>query len=51
MMDKCDVGSKVHGPLPYPDQVSSQLKEAGFDNIQFEKLVPGFFLFKAGLRS
>ncbi len=35
------------GPLPYPEQVCSQLKEAGFERVQFEKLIPGFFLFKA----
>jgi len=39
------------GPLPYPDQVRGQLKEAGFDKVQLEKLMPGFFLFKARLSS
>ena len=39
------------GPLPYPDQVRGQLKKAGFDKVQFEKLIPGFFLFKARLSS
>lgn len=34
------------GPLPYPKDVCNQLKEAGFDQIQFEKLIPGFYLFK-----
>ena len=35
------------GPLPYPEQVCDQLKEAEFDEVQFEKLIPGFYLFKA----
>lgn len=35
------------GPLPNPEQVLSQLKEAGFQRIQYEKLIPGFFLFTA----
>lgn len=34
------------GPLPYPEQVCDQLKEAGFDKVQFERLIPGFYLFK-----
>jgi SAM-dependent methyltransferase len=39
------------GPLPYPEQLSSQLEAAGFDKVQIEKLIPGFFLFKAGVDS
>jgi SAM-dependent methyltransferase len=35
------------GPLPHPDDVCDQLKNAGFDDVQFEKLIPSFFLFKA----
>jgi cyclopropane fatty-acyl-phospholipid synthase-like methyltransferase len=35
------------GPLPYPDNICSQLKAAGFNQAQFEQLVPGFYLFKA----
>lgn len=38
------------GPLPYPEQICGQLKEAGFEKIQIEKLMPGFFLFKAVLQ-
>ena len=37
------------GPLPHPQQVCNQLKEAGFDKVRCEKLMPGFFLFKCGL--
>ncbi|MDD3814219.1 MAG: methyltransferase domain-containing protein [Desulfocapsaceae bacterium] len=39
--------TKGCGPLPSPDQVCDQLKAAGFDKIQVEKLMPGFFLFTA----
>jgi len=35
------------GPLPNPDSVCDQLKDAGFDEIKFEKLIPAFYLFKA----
>ncbi len=35
------------GPLPYPEHVCEQLKEAGFDEVRFEKLIPAFYLFKA----
>ena len=35
------------GPLPDPDNVCDQLNDAGFDEIQFEKLIPAFYLFKA----
>jgi SAM-dependent methyltransferase len=35
------------GPLPDPDITSDQLKDAGFDEVQFEKLIPAFYLFKA----
>ena len=34
------------GSLPYPGQVCDQLKEAGFDKVQFERLIPGFYLFE-----
>lgn len=35
------------GPLPDPDNVCDQLNDAGFDEIQSEKLIPAFYLFKA----
>jgi cyclopropane fatty-acyl-phospholipid synthase-like methyltransferase len=35
------------GPLPYPENVCDQLKEAGFNRVHFEKLIPGFYLFTA----
>lgn len=35
------------GPLPDPDNVCDQLNDAGFVEIQFEKLIPAFYLFKA----
>ncbi|MEW6532591.1 MAG: methyltransferase domain-containing protein [Thermodesulfobacteriota bacterium] len=35
------------GSLPYPEQMCDQLKEAGFDKVQFERLMPGFFSFKS----
>jgi cyclopropane fatty-acyl-phospholipid synthase-like methyltransferase len=35
------------GPLPDPDNVCDRLNDAGFDEIQFEKLIPAFYLFKA----
>jgi 4-hydroxy-2,2'-bipyrrole-5-carbaldehyde O-methyltransferase len=35
------------GPLPNPDSVCDQLNDAGFDEVQFEKLIPAFYLFKA----
>lgn len=35
------------GPLPDPENVCDQLNDAGFDEIQFEKLIPAFYLFKA----
>ena len=35
------------GPLPDPDSVCDQLNDAGFDEVQFEKLIPAFYLFKA----
>jgi 4-hydroxy-2,2'-bipyrrole-5-carbaldehyde O-methyltransferase len=35
------------GPLPDPDITCDQLKDAGFDEVQFEKLIPAFYLFKA----
>jgi SAM-dependent methyltransferase len=35
------------GPLPYPENVFEQLKEAGLDEVQFEQLIPGFYLFIA----
>ncbi|MBU1169210.1 MAG: class I SAM-dependent methyltransferase [Proteobacteria bacterium] len=35
------------GPLPTPDNVCDQLYDAGFNEIQFEKLIPAFYLFKA----
>jgi 4-hydroxy-2,2'-bipyrrole-5-carbaldehyde O-methyltransferase len=35
------------GPLPDPDSVCDQLNNAGFDEVQFEKLIPAFYLFKA----
>ncbi len=35
------------GPLPFPDDVCNQLKAAGFDDVQFEQLIPAFYLFKA----
>lgn len=37
------------GPLPSPDQLCDQLNEAGFDKIQIEKLMPGFFVFSANI--
>jgi 2-polyprenyl-3-methyl-5-hydroxy-6-metoxy-1,4-benzoquinol methylase len=35
------------GPLPDPDNVYDQLNDAGFVEIQIEKLIPAFYLFKA----
>ena len=35
------------GPLPHPDNVCDQLKDAGFDEIKCEQLIPAFYLFKA----
>jgi 4-hydroxy-2,2'-bipyrrole-5-carbaldehyde O-methyltransferase len=35
------------GPLPHPDNVCDQLKDAGFDKIKCEQLIPAFYLFKA----
>ncbi len=35
------------GPLPDPDKVCDQLNDAGFDEVQLEKLIPAFYLFKA----
>jgi 4-hydroxy-2,2'-bipyrrole-5-carbaldehyde O-methyltransferase len=35
------------GPLPYPDITCDQLKDAGFGDVQFEQLIPAFYLFKA----
>jgi 2-polyprenyl-3-methyl-5-hydroxy-6-metoxy-1,4-benzoquinol methylase len=35
------------GPLPRPGQVCDQLKNAGFDKVCSEKLIPGFYLFTA----
>ena len=37
------------GPLPTPEEIVAQFKEAGFVGCQSEKLMPGFFLFKASL--
>jgi len=37
------------GPLPHPEQIIDQCREAGFSKFQVEKLMPGFFLFKASL--
>ncbi len=37
------------GPLPNLEQIIDQCREAGFSKIQVEKLMPGFFLFKASL--
>jgi len=34
------------GSLPYAEQVCDQLKEAGFNKVQFERLMHGFYLFK-----
>jgi hypothetical protein len=34
-------------PLPHPDNICDQLKDAGFDEVQFEQLIPAFYLFKA----
>jgi 4-hydroxy-2,2'-bipyrrole-5-carbaldehyde O-methyltransferase len=39
------------GPLPDPDNVCDQLNDAGFDEIQSEKLIPAFYLFKAQKKS
>lgn len=35
------------GPLPHPEQLIDQLKDSGFTKIQSEKLIPGFYVFKA----
>jgi hypothetical protein len=35
------------GPLPHPDHVVDQLKNAGFKTIEVERLIPAFYLFKA----
>jgi SAM-dependent methyltransferase len=35
------------GPLPHPDNICDQLKNAGFDGVQCEQLIPAFYLFKA----
>ncbi|MEJ2037644.1 MAG: class I SAM-dependent methyltransferase [Desulfosarcinaceae bacterium] len=35
------------GPLPHPDTLYDQIKDAGFDGVQFEKLIPAFYLFTA----
>lgn len=35
------------GVLPSPDQMVDQLRQAGFDAVNFEKLIPGFYLFSA----
>jgi hypothetical protein len=35
------------GSLPRPEHLCDQIKEAGFDGVQIEKLIPGFYLFKA----
>ena len=35
------------GPLPHPDITCNQLKDAGFDEVQFEQLIPAFYFFKA----
>jgi len=37
------------GPLPNPEQIIDQCREAGFSKFQVKKLMPGFFLFKASL--
>jgi 2-polyprenyl-3-methyl-5-hydroxy-6-metoxy-1,4-benzoquinol methylase len=34
------------GPLPFPEQLCDQLQEAGFNKVQLERLIPGFYLFK-----
>ena len=35
------------GPLPHPEMTCDQLKNAGFEGVQFERLIPAFYLFKA----
>ena len=35
------------GPLPEPESVRDQINDAGFDEVQYEKLIPAFYLFKA----
>lgn len=37
------------GPLPTPEEIIDQFREAGFSKFQAQKLMPGFFLFKASL--
>jgi 2-polyprenyl-3-methyl-5-hydroxy-6-metoxy-1,4-benzoquinol methylase len=37
------------GPLPNPEQVIDQCREAGFRKFEITKLMPGFFLLKASL--
>lgn len=37
------------GPLPNPEEIIDQFREAGFSKFQVVKLMPGFFLFKARL--
>ena len=39
------------GPLPFPEDVCDQLKKAGFSGVEFEKLMPAFYLFKARKKS
>jgi cyclopropane fatty-acyl-phospholipid synthase-like methyltransferase len=41
--------TKGCGPLPTPEEIIAQFKEAGFAKFQSEKLMPGFFLFKASM--
>jgi len=35
------------GPLSNPGEIADQFREAGFNKFQVEKLMPGYFLFKA----
>ena len=35
------------GPLPHPEHICDMLKDAGFENIKFEQLIPSFYIFKA----
>lgn len=37
------------GPLANPEEIINQFREAGFSKFQVEKLMPGFYLFKASL--
>lgn len=37
------------GSLPTPEEIIDQFEKAGFAELQTEKLMPGFFLFKASL--